>query len=161
MARLEIELGRVHIQTRTISDIASAAGERLSTCLATTILAPQGRFRKPESLLPLTSKYFLAGSPLPYLSRRTLDNDEGEQTQERSPPANSLSSIPRHVIDIMLRHYCEIYRPQYPAVEESDLYKACDRVYNDTHPTDFDIFCVHITLAISVWAPSSQRCMAS
>lgn len=53
----------------------------------------------------------------------------------------------------MLKHYCEIYRPQYPAVEESDLLAAFDRVYDKLpgakRATDFDVFCVHITLAIS------------
>lgn len=72
-----------------------------------------------------------------------------------SPPSSSsavpISSIPRHVAVIMLKHYCEIYRPQYPAVEEQDLLQAFDRVYDKTSTgaSDFDVFCVHITLAIS------------
>ncbi|KIX09034.1 uncharacterized protein Z518_00112 [Rhinocladiella mackenziei CBS 650.93] len=37
----------------------------------------------------------------------------------------------------------------YPAIDESDLYLACDRVHNNAEPSNYDIFCVHITLAIS------------
>lgn len=40
---------------------------------------------------------------------------------------------------------------QYPAVEESALYEACDRIYlGDDKASHFDLFSVAIVLAISV-----------
>jgi hypothetical protein len=156
VARLEIELGRVKSQSRSPSDIANATVDRLSTSLAKTILEPRGRSRKHESLLPLTSPFFLSSSPVPYLSSEALDDIGDLQTQEDPPRAITISSIPHHVIDIMLKNYCEIYRPLYPAIEETDLYKACDRIRNDTKPSEFDYFCIYITLAISVSSQLSQ-----
>lgn len=150
MTRLEIELARVKSQTRSTEDIANAAVEKLTTSLATTILEPRGRSSQQKSLLPLTSTYFLSESPVPYFSTQTWDDNRVEQTQERSLRAITISAIPRHVIDIMFKNYCEMYRPRYPAVEESDLYKAYDRVYKNAQPSDFDCFCTYITLAISV-----------
>ena len=150
MARLEVERLRVLSQTGSISDIANAAVERLTTRLATAIVAPRGRSRKQESLLPLTSMYFLSDSALPYLTSQDWHDTNGRQSQEQLRRGITISSIPRQVVDIMLKNYCETYRPQYPAVEESDLWRACDSVYKNEQPSDFDIFCVHITLAISV-----------
>ncbi|KAL1890447.1 hypothetical protein Sste5346_008275 [Sporothrix stenoceras] len=132
-------------------------------------------------MLPLTSSVFFVGSPAPHLHKATAWDETRQPNGGRSPsaplagsatpsstpttatPQSSsssavpISSIPRHVAVIMLKHYCEIYRPQYPAVEEHDLLQAFDRVYDKTSsslsssPTasDFDVFCVHITLAIS------------
>lgn len=141
------ELTHAKSQTRSISDFANASVEKLSTRLCS---ATAGCSRKPESLPSLTSTYFLSGSSVPYLSSNLWYEGKSEQVQERPRSTNTLSSIPRHIVDIMLKHYCEIYRPQYPAIEESDLYKACDRVYSNTRPSDFDLFCVHVILAISV-----------
>ncbi|KAJ5812669.1 hypothetical protein N7474_008970 [Penicillium riverlandense] len=134
----------------SMSDIAHTAVERLTECLATTILEPGGRSRMQENLLPLTSTFFLSGSPVPYLSSQTWDETKDTKATKFPLSTSTLSSISRPIVDILLKHYCEIYLPQYPAVEESDLYKACDRVYNNLQPSGFDIFCVHITLAISM-----------
>lgn len=116
------------------------------------MIEPSGRSRKQESLLPLTSSFFLSGSPAPYLSDLAWDDPEPEQTpgEETQLIAIAVSSIPRNIIDVMFKNYCEMYRPRYPAVEESDLYGAYDRVYNNTEPSAFDCFCTYITLAISV-----------
>ena len=159
VARLQIELLHIKGQTTSVLDSADAAVERLTTCLAATIAEPRGRSHKQGSLIPLTSPFFLSGSPVPYLSSQAWEDTKSGQTQERSPRAINVSSIPSHVVDIMLKHYCEIYRPQYPAIEESDLHKACDRVHNNRQPSDYDIFCVHITLAISVCTRLSQSYM--
>lgn len=154
VARLEVELRRVKSQNRSISDSANAAVERLTTRLATAIVEPRSRPRKQESHLPLTSPFFLSGAPAPYFSKASWENTKLDPNAERSVRAITVSSIPRHVIDAMLKHYCEIYRPQYPAIEEEDLWKACEKVYTNAQPSGFDIFCVYITLAISVCHPS-------
>jgi hypothetical protein len=104
-------------------------------------------------MLPLTSSFFLSGSPEPYLSSPPKEIDTSKQDEEPTSSTNKLSSIPRHAVDTMLKHYCEIYRPLYPAIEESELFNASDRVYNNAQPSAFDIFCVHVTLAISVRSP--------
>ncbi|KEF57713.1 uncharacterized protein A1O9_05631, partial [Exophiala aquamarina CBS 119918] len=150
VARLETELGLIQSQTRTDLDISLESAERLATRLAATIAIPHRALRGQDSLLPLTSTFFLSGSPEPYLSTSMEDFDMPKQAEESASSTNKLSSIPRHAVDTMLKHYCEIYRPLYPAVEESDLFNASDRVYNNTQPSAFDIFCVHVTLAISM-----------
>lgn len=137
----------------------------------TTTTSGIGDGAPDKMLLPLTSSFFFVGSPAPYLNK-PVAWDETRQAQGSTSPSASdkdrhttsttasavpISSIPRHVAVAMLKHYCEIYRPQYPAVEEADLLAAFDRVYDNAQPTDFDVFCVHITLAISVGSlPFSQ-----
>ena len=150
IARLEIELGQIKSPTKTSADIANAAAEEFSTRLAAAILAPQGPSRKQGSLLPLNSPFFLTESPLPYVKFDPADLNRDVSSEEPLPVSNKLSSIPRHVIDAMLKHYCEIYRPLYPFIDEANLYEACERVYNNVSASAFDIFSVHITLAISV-----------
>ncbi|KAH8819324.1 hypothetical protein F5884DRAFT_743739 [Xylogone sp. PMI_703] len=130
-------------------DIANAAVEKLSTSMARAILEPSGHSHKPEGLLPLTSPFFLSGSPVPYLIRQTSDDITADPTQEHPLRTATISSIPRHIVDIMLKNYCDTYRRLYPAIEESDLYEACDRVCKNERASDFDFFCVYITLAIS------------
>lgn len=150
VTRLETELGLIQGQTKTDLDVAIEAAEQLSTRLAATIAMPPRSFRNQETLLPLTSTFFLSGSPEPYLSGPLKNSELPAQYDETSASTNKLSSIPRHAVDTMLKHYCEIYRPLYPAIEESELFDASDRVYNNIQPSAFDIFCVHVTLAISV-----------
>ena len=152
VARLEAQLANTRTYSNSISDIASAAGGTLFMNLAQAVLAPETFVRKQEDNLTLNSAYFLNGSPVPYLSSRAWDDNQGEQSQKHLSKTHTLSSTPRNVVDIMLKHYCQIYRPQYPAIEESALYEACERVYDDKQPSDFDIFSVNITLAISVCA---------
>ncbi|CAK7199565.1 hypothetical protein SEUCBS139899_002246 [Sporothrix eucalyptigena] len=141
---------------------ARSAIDRLSMQLAMATVAPEGPRNESTNLLPLTAKVFFVGSPAPHL-HKPVAWEETRQPQAQSPKEASpttplstsavpISSIPRHVAVIMLKHYCEIYRPQYPAVEEGDLLAAFDRVYDREKigaPSNFDIFCVHITLAIS------------
>ena len=150
VTRLEAQLANTGTYSNSISDIASVAGERLFTNLAQAVLAPETFVRKQEENLTLDSPYFLNGSPVPYLSSRAWDDNQGDQSQKHLSKTHTLSSTPRHVVDLMLKHYCQIYRPQYPAIEEYTLYEACERVYDDNQPSDFDIFSVNITLAISV-----------
>jgi hypothetical protein len=152
VARLEVELLRVKSQSRGISDITNAVVERLAMRLATSSLEPQGGSNKRESVLSLTSTYFISSSPSPWLNSQAWDATKARKAPDSLPGAITISTIPRNVVNLMLRHYCEIYRPLYPAIKESDLYKACDKVYDNTQPSDFDKFCVHITLAISVRA---------
>ncbi|KAI1629123.1 hypothetical protein EDD37DRAFT_644888 [Exophiala viscosa] len=150
IARLEIELGQIKSPAKSTADIANAAADEFSTHLAAAILAPQGPSRKQGCLLPLNSPFFLTESPLPYVKIGLSDLNQDVLFEEPLPVTNKLSSIPRHVIDAMLKHYCEIYRPLYPSIDEANLYEACERVYNNISPSAFDIFSVHITLAISM-----------
>ncbi|KAK4940320.1 hypothetical protein LTR10_019536 [Elasticomyces elasticus] len=150
IARLEIELGQIRSPTKTTADIANAAAEGFSTRLAAAMLAPRGPSRKQGSLLPLNSPFFLTESPVPFVKINLSDLNQDVLFEEPLPVTNKLSSIPRHVIDAMLKHYCEIYRPLYPSIDEANLYEACERVYNNISPSAFDIFSVHITLAISM-----------
>jgi hypothetical protein len=158
VARLEVELARVTSQNRSMSDIADAAVERLTTRLATAIVEPRGTAvtLTQENPVPLTSAFFISESPVPYFSSQAWDEDNDEQTKQtkqiQKPPIRpiNVSAIPRHIIDIMLKNYCEKYRPQYPAIEQADLYSAFDRVINNAQPSDFDYFSTYICLAISV-----------
>lgn len=150
IARLEIELGHLRSRNAGIVDVANVEVDRLTTRLATAIVDPECRSRKQESLLPLTSPYFLSGSPVPYLNNVAWSNNENEPCMEHEPSPIFAASIPRSVVDTMLKHYCEIYSPLYPALEEQDLYSAYERLHNDDQPSSFDAFCVQITLAISV-----------
>jgi hypothetical protein len=136
--------------------VASAAAERLSSSLAATILAQPRKPRNHDNFLAVTSPFFLSGSPEPYLGTPTPRHDAQKPFEGHLSSATKLSSIPRHAVDIMMKNYCEIYRPLYPAVEEPDLFEACDRVYSNTNPSALDIFCVYITLAISVCSTISQ-----
>ena len=149
-ADLETELSRIRSATDKTSNVTSSARKDLVTALTAAVYAPEVGPRRTKGPLQLNSAYFLSSSPVPYLRGRTSNDRTGDKSRELRQRAIALSSIPREVVDIMLKHYCDIYRPQYPAVEEAELYKACDRVYNSPAPSDFDSFCVNITLAISV-----------
>jgi hypothetical protein len=131
--------------------VAGAAAERLSSSLAATILAQPRKARSQDNFLAVISPFFLCGSPEPYLASPVPRQDAQEPFEGNLSSTNKLSSIPRHAVDIMVKNYCEIYRPLYPAIEESELFEACERVYSNTNPSVLDIFCVYITLAISVW----------
>lgn len=156
IARLEIELSRAKEQNQDVAGVAYAEVEKLAAGLVTAIVdPPECSSRMYEDLLPLTSPFFLSGSPVPHLNSLAWGcGTEDAPSLEGLPPPISVSSIPRAVVDTMMKHYCDIYRPMYPAIEESDLLSACERVYNNAEPSSYDIFCVHITLAISVWAYS-------
>ncbi|ERS98594.1 hypothetical protein HMPREF1624_05380 [Sporothrix schenckii ATCC 58251] len=162
-------------QTADRAAQAKEVVDRMTTRLATATVSPVSPVTATASMsmLPLTSSVFFVGSPAPHLHKSSAwDETRGPAatlstatatapapTPLMSPSPSStssavpISSIPRHVAVIMLKHYCEIYRPQYPAVEEQDLLQAFDRVYDKSPAkgaaTDFDVFCVHITLAIS------------
>ncbi len=137
--------------------MASAAAERLSSSLAATILAQPRKSRNHDNFLAITSPFFLFGSPEPYLGTPVPRRDAQKPFEGNLSSTNKLSSIPRHAVDVMMKNYCEIYRPLYPAIEEAELFEACERVYSNTNPSVLDIFCVYITLAISVCHTISQR----
>ncbi|OKL62197.1 hypothetical protein UA08_02324 [Talaromyces atroroseus] len=59
-----------------------------------------------------------------------------------------IASIPRNVVDIMLKHYADFYLAQYPIVDESELVEQCNRVYDRT-ATQFDLYVVCMALSIS------------
>ncbi len=119
VAQLEIELAKLRSEQKTDTvEVQGATVERLTTRLAEAHAQP-GFFKytaKEESLLSLTSPTFLSQSPLPPINN-AADIPLGRI--ESPPKSITISSIPRHVIDIMLKNYCDIYRPQYPCLEES------------------------------------------
>ncbi|EXJ75641.1 uncharacterized protein A1O5_00148 [Cladophialophora psammophila CBS 110553] len=149
VGRLSVDLAAVKSQTCSIWDTVGGTVERLTTRLAIVTVEPTGRPRKQEQLLPLVSSYFLSDSPLPYLNRQARDATKGAEPQVQSWRAMAISSIPRHVVDAMLKHYCETYRPQYPSIGEEDLYRARDKVYESSQLVGYDAFVIYITLAIS------------
>jgi hypothetical protein len=152
VARLEMELAALerHQSTNIAASVAAAA-QRLTINLARAIAESTSHPQRQESLLlPLTSKYFLADSPLPPLNMTSCDDDlDTAEPPSPSSPVMTNSSIPRHVVDAMLKHYCETYRPQYPSIGEHDLYRARDKVYQSPQLGAFDAFVLNITLAIS------------
>ncbi len=154
VARLEMELAALGKQQSTdVAARVAAAAQRLTTNLATATAMAESTShpqRQESPLLPLTSKYFLADSPLPPLNMTSWDDDlVAAEPQSPSSPVMMNSSIPRHVIDAMLKHYCATYRPQYPSIGEQDLYCARDKIYQNPQLGGFDAFVLDITLAIS------------
>lgn len=154
IARLEIDLARARDHVENGAAIASTVIEELSARLATSVVTPAPSAGPHHDLIRLTSPFFLSSSPVPYLNssaRGSIAVDVGGlEPPDSLPSPIFVSSIARLTVDAMLKHYCEIYLPMFPAIEESDLYAACDRVYSNSEPSNYDIFCVHITLAISV-----------
>ena len=154
VAQLEIELARMRSeQTADTLEVQYGSIERMTRRLAEAHAQP-GHYRhtaKEEvSLLSLTSPAFLSQSPLPPFNHDRNESIQGRTVTENPPKSTTISSIPRHVIDIMLKNYCDIYRPQYPCLEESDLYSSCNRIFDDVEPSHFDFFSIAMTLAISV-----------
>lgn len=148
VALLEIELAKLKSsKPATILETVHASVDGLTTRLADTISNPGG-VRSPrhgQIGLVLTSSIFLSPASLPPLCQGYERPAESISTQ-----STNILSIPRHVIDIMLQNYCSIYLPQYPCVDEIELYASCNRIYTKDNPSAFDYFSVAITLAISV-----------
>ncbi|RDL41628.1 uncharacterized protein BP5553_01607 [Venustampulla echinocandica] len=149
IALLETELAQLKSNNQTPSPLetVNVAVDSLTMRLADAIGSPSRRARAPRSSqsdLPLTSETFLSPSTMPPLS-------QGYESPSSTTPLQTMtiSSVPRNVIDIMLKNYCSIWLPQYPCVDETKLYEACDRIYSDDAPSNFDCFSVAITLAIS------------
>jgi hypothetical protein len=149
VAQLEQELDAIRSQNGNDLDNVQTAVERLTTSLARIIADPSGRARKHEQIPSLVSRYFLSDSPSPYLGISVANPMSISSDQSAPERAIALSSIPRQVVDAMLTHFCETYRPQYPSLAEEDLYGARDKVYNSPDIVGYDAFIVYITLAIS------------
>lgn len=153
IAQLEIDLARIK-SSRTIDVLgtANSAVDKLTARLVRAIGEPwstKATIDSATNVLSLASPIFISQSPLPIFA--STSPDRSPSTCIASPTRNpTLSSIPRHVIDIMLKNYCQIYLSQYPAIDEASLYESCDRIYADADPSSFDIFSVAISLAISV-----------
>ncbi|KAG9778289.1 hypothetical protein KCU88_g4292, partial [Aureobasidium melanogenum] len=144
-----MDLAALRNQSSNIASNVTAATDQLATDLAKVTVEPRGYSHKQDSLDPLTSNYFLSDSPLPKLNLEPWDGNKSEGGQPQSAPPKAISSIPRHVVDAMLKHYCETYHPQYPSIGEADLYRARDEVYQNPQVGEFDIFVIAITVAIS------------
>jgi hypothetical protein len=162
IASLEIELGNLkssHGHSDSLGEAFATVAE-LSSGIASNSARPwvswqnlrrDGKDRTTFS--PLKSTTYLSQSPIPdsgvYVEFRVterLDLDQNENT----PRSTNIASIPRNVVDIMLKNYCDIYLPQYPALEVTELYESCSNIYLGEQPSHFDYFIVAITLAISV-----------
>lgn len=162
VAQLEIELQRLRSeqsvdQTKLVDTAISHLTHRLAAAVAEphhhhNLRTLQTSSRAPalprHLLVSLNSPVFLCQSPLPALP---VDGD----AQPPHPPntrCSTISLIPRHVIDIMLKNYTEIYLPQAPYIEESSLHASCEKVFaqDGAAASHFDIFLVAIALAVSV-----------
>lgn len=164
VAQLEIELTHAKAD-RPIdqSEAARSAIERLTYRLATSIgESLQGpplskgltlSAASKSSFLSLSSTIYLSQSPLPTLHIRDVDLSSDTKSLRRPTRCSSIASIPRHVVDLMLKNYTDVYLAQYPNIEEAQLYKSCEKVYThdrEQKASHFDFFSVAIALAISV-----------
>ncbi|KAF4311265.1 positive regulator of purine utilization [Botryosphaeria dothidea] len=161
VAQLEIELQRLRSeqsvdQTKLVDTAISHLTRRLAAAVAephhhhnlrTLQTSSRASALPRHPLVSLNSPVFLCQSPLPALP---VDGD----AQPPHPPntrCSTISLIPRHVIDIMLKNYTEIYLPQAPYIEESSLHASCEKVFahDGAAASHFDIFLVAIALAVS------------
>jgi hypothetical protein len=154
VAQLEVDLAQLRSeQEMDTLGVQYGSIERLTRRLA-EVHAQPGRYRQAVkadvTLFSFTSSALLSQSPLPPFNEEVNKSIEGRSVTESLPKSTTISLIPRHVIDIMLKNYSEIYRPQYPCLEESELYASCSRIFDDAEPSHFDYFSVAMTLAISV-----------
>jgi hypothetical protein len=122
---------------------------QISSGVAAAIVAPPRTGDRDEKLLSLCSRFYLCDSPVPSLKIHRDDDITNSDTALDSARPVTISSIPSHVVDAMLKHYCKTYRPQYPCIEEDDLYNAKARVAENPNAMGYDVFVVCITLAIS------------
>jgi hypothetical protein len=146
IAQLETELSRLKSRgEKSASEVFDSHLETLSLRLARVIAEP-GNAKQTE----IEMLEFLCQSPLPRFDNEG-DTFLGKNTMADGPRSSTtISSIPRNVVQIMLNNYCKIYLPQYPAIDEESLLSSCNRIYENSDPSSFDIFTVAITLAISV-----------
>ncbi|KAK8164122.1 hypothetical protein IWX90DRAFT_249924 [Phyllosticta citrichinensis] len=155
VAQLEIELARLKSeQTIDNSRLVEAAISALTRSLADTISdpSPSQKSRLSASsrcgLLSFASPIYLSQSPLPPLPSTSVQ-DDGSVPAIEATRSSTISLIPRHVIDIMLKNYSENYLPQSPYIDASQLYASTEKVYARGNETPFDVFVVAIALAIS------------
>ncbi|KKY13223.1 putative fungal specific transcription factor domain containing protein [Diplodia seriata] len=160
VAQLEIELQRLRAeQSVDSSKLVDTAISTLTQSLATTISHPHHPPARALShssrtaalarhpLVSLHSPVFLSQSPAPPLHAVA----ESPLSRPENTRCSTIALIPRHVIDIMLKNYTDIYLPQAPYIEESQLRASCEMVFaqNGATASHFDIFLVAICLAVS------------
>ncbi|KAK8227048.1 hypothetical protein IWZ00DRAFT_366505 [Phyllosticta capitalensis] len=155
VAQLEIELARLRSeQTVDNSRLVDAAISSLTRSLADTISDPsppqKSRLSGPSrcALLSFASPIYLSQSPLPPLPSTSVQ-DDGSTPAIVATRCSTISLIPRHVIDIMLKNYTENYLPQSPYIDASQLYASTEKLFAKGNETPFDVFVVAIALAIS------------
>ncbi|KAL4809418.1 hypothetical protein BDV18DRAFT_157173 [Aspergillus unguis] len=145
VARLEVQLGSFQGSEATS---VSNAGDGLK-CGRSSVSAglrravTLGNGLRGDSW-PWNAAPYLSPSPYPTLHAGVVRGLNG--SLDRSP--KDIASIPRNVLDVMLKHYSEKYLAQYLILEESELMQRCDRVCNRVG-TAFDNFVVCIALSIS------------
>ncbi|KAF2088376.1 hypothetical protein K490DRAFT_5089, partial [Saccharata proteae CBS 121410] len=155
VAALEIELSRLKSEERVDSSgLVKTSITSLTETLASTI-AGEPVSRTQHSLATTTktrltefhSPLHLSPSPLPLFN----DDEAPQELSEQTKSFSTISLIPRQVVDIMLSNYTEIYLPQSPYIEVSQLHSACERIFSDDSrsATSFDVFIVATALAIS------------
>jgi hypothetical protein len=162
VAQLEVELSQLRSEQETATPgVQYGSIERLTRRLAAVHAQPGLSRHATKTDVDVFSFAFsglLTQSPLPPFNDELDTSTESRPTTESLPKSTSISLIPRHVINIMLNNYCDIYRPQYPCLEESELYASCTRIFDETEPSHFDYFSVAMTLAISVSIKTSNVC---
>ncbi|EPE34766.1 hypothetical protein GLAREA_10461 [Glarea lozoyensis ATCC 20868] len=153
-AQLDIELSRLRSeQTPNRLDQVRLGIEKLTTRLAATIGSPQmSSHTKKEDIasLSLISPNFLCPCPSPLFRENAAATVAEPLQDEQLPKSIKISAIPRHVVDIMLNNYCEIYLKQYPAVEKTEIHRSCDMIYNGAAVSHYHVTIVALALAISV-----------
>lgn len=151
IAQLEIELERLKSERSNESKInATAAIEKSTVRLIEATAEPWGiqAAQATNSALSLASPAFLSQSQLPGL--RSPQHSLQDYSVHNPNHNATIASIPRQVMDIMLKNYCQIYSPQFPVLSEDSLYESCERIYTGENFSYFDTFSIAITLAISV-----------
>lgn len=103
---------------------------------------------------PWRSVPYISPSLLPTLSAVQIVSENAAFKDKVLAQKRDIASIPRNVVDIMLRHYAEFYLAQYPIVVESDLIEQCNRVYERTaDPFDMFVVCMALSISVSVTTP--------
>lgn len=153
VAELEIELSKARtLHDANIFDTAKRATNTLILKLAQATAVPVGSLAPNDNnyILCLTSSIFLSEASRPYFYGVSPACEVSSSSQDSSETA-TISSIPRHVIDILLKNYTYTYLAQYPFLNEAELFRSCEKIFSHAlEVTHFEFFSVAVALAISV-----------
>lgn len=154
VAQLEIKLATVKAQQKTTAfDSASRALEIIALRIAQATALPQGNScaKDGDVILALMSPIFLSEAPRPSFQNDVVDSRIPQESSRDAVDAISISSIPRQVVDILLKNYMHTYMAQYPFLEEAELLESCEKTYRqDPQISHFEKFSIAMALGISV-----------
>ena len=154
VAQLEIKLATVKAQQKTTAfDSASKALEIIALRVARATAQPQGISctKDGDGFLAFISPVFLSEAPRPSFHNDVVDSRIPRESSKDVVDAISISSIPRQVVDILLKNYMHTYMAQYPFLEEGELLESCEKTYRqDPQISHFEKFSIAMALGISV-----------